>query len=218
MSARLANLWMPALQATIGIIREASSREDAAERIVLNLAQAQQASREAGYRDEQIDDACFAVVAWLDEYAATSQWSGRAAWRTAPLQRRYFDTAQAGETFFSRLEALPTQAREVREVYALVLLMGFQGKFAAHSRAALLDYRDAVLASLFEGTPPMPGIDEPLFGLGRYTQVATRVGVPHRITFAMMLVVLGPVIALLALALGYDGWLRQMAGAVLAEF
>jgi outer membrane protein OmpA-like peptidoglycan-associated protein len=42
----------------------------------------------------------------------------------------YYGTLNAGEEFFRRLENLPPDAREVREIYYLCLSLGFQGTYA----------------------------------------------------------------------------------------
>ncbi len=47
----------------------------------------------------------YALVAFLDEQILKSNWSGRNEWMGQPLQLLLFNQHDAGETFFSRLNA-----------------------------------------------------------------------------------------------------------------
>lgn len=80
-----------------------------------------------GKRPEQVDDAAFAVVAWIDEIMARNP-----VWLTSgviPLQVAMFTTNNAGNEFFSHLSALKQDQDEVREVYYHALLVGFVGQY-----------------------------------------------------------------------------------------
>ncbi|MCR5563002.1 MAG: DotU family type IV/VI secretion system protein [Desulfovibrio sp.] len=107
-------------------------------------------------RRRELEDARFAVYAWTDEKLLNAQRPDAAAWMPLSLQCHYFSTTEAGQTFFSRLDALLTalgiagegaeppdlaqrleQARglppdssrvDVLRVYALCLLYGFRGR------------------------------------------------------------------------------------------
>lgn len=103
-------------------------------------------------RPEEVQDALFAVCAFVDEAVLASGWPGRAEWLRQPLQRQRFGTANAGEEFYARLASLCERAgtslplpeelsgepagdsggsrlREVLEVYAACLTMGFTGRY-----------------------------------------------------------------------------------------
>ena len=71
----------------------------------------------------------FAVFAWVDETFMASQWEGRLQWQREQLQRQYYQTADAGELFFERLNSLGPHQRDVREVYYLCLSLGFTGQY-----------------------------------------------------------------------------------------
>jgi type VI secretion system protein ImpK len=109
----------------------------------LDSASAQ--SLEHGFSEEDTQAALFAVVAWVDELAMTQPWAGAAAWRMDPLQRQYFSTTRAGAEFFEKLDTLPDTSTDVREVYALVLLAGFNGRYSHRPPDELADYRAGVL-------------------------------------------------------------------------
>lgn len=98
-----------------------------------------------GFTAADAQSSLFAVVAWIDELAMSCDWAGGASWRLEPLQRHYFSTTRAGMEFFERLEALPDDAVDVREVYGLVLLAGFSGRYTHRALADLDNYRAALL-------------------------------------------------------------------------
>ncbi len=77
----------------------------------------------------------FPVSAWIDETALCSDWEEQGKWQQSPLQFVFFKTMNAGEEFFVRLAALDRDAREVREVYAYCLALGFKGKYFQESDA-----------------------------------------------------------------------------------
>ena len=58
----------------------------------------------------------------------TSSWPNRNQWQH--LMLTYHQTLNAGEEFFEHLEHLPSDAREVREVYYHCLKLGFLGQYA----------------------------------------------------------------------------------------
>ena len=92
----------------------------------------------------QVDDALFAVCAFVDEAILDSTWPGREAWMRRKLQETRFHTANAGLEFYERLAMLragtaPGEAtdtapldggqRELLEVYVACLTLGFRGKY-----------------------------------------------------------------------------------------
>lgn len=104
------------------------------------------------YRSEEVQDALFAVCAFADEAVLSSQWPGRGEWLKQSLQRQHFSTVNAGEEFYVRLAALCGKAsgdrggiggegglfedaghaaslREVLEIYAACLTLGFTGRY-----------------------------------------------------------------------------------------
>lgn len=163
---RLASYWIPEMESAYAAFRQSDA---VVEDIVAQLKQSldrtcAQAARE-GYATEHVQDALYATVAWIDELAMSYPWSGSATWRLSPLQRHYFATTRAGVGFFDRLRALPAQASEVREVFALMLVAGFQGELAHRPAAELNRFRkellervaqDANMAPLADGKPLFP--------------------------------------------------------------
>lgn len=73
----------------------------------------------------------FPIVALVDELIQCSSWEQKSSWQKNSLQRHYFDTTSAGAEFYDRLNVLNKFGpdRDIREVYALCLGLGFRGKF-----------------------------------------------------------------------------------------
>lgn len=91
-----------------------------------SLQNAKRKAEKAGKRGSDIDEASFAVVAWIDEQIAryADWWAG-----ATPLQKTLFSTNNAGNEFFTHLSQLTAQQDEVREVYYLCLCLGFVGQY-----------------------------------------------------------------------------------------
>lgn len=132
------------------------------QQLIQRLDQIRVQAAQAGYLAQDIDQALFAVVAWIDEKVMTSDISGVMEWRLAPLQRHYFLTNKAGEIFYQRLAQLESQQRAVKEIYALVLIAGFKGQYSSkggQSTAPLITQllgelkTDRVLSSLSSEGP-----------------------------------------------------------------
>ena len=104
-----------------------------------------------------LDDARFAVYAWVDEKMLNAQRADASAWMPLSLQYHYFSTTEAGQQFFARLTILLDRLSLAREdaknpldlatrlelaqnlakeqdgmellrVFALCLLYGFRGR------------------------------------------------------------------------------------------
>jgi type IV/VI secretion system ImpK/VasF family protein len=91
------------------------------------LDRARAAASADGKRSESIEDAGFAVVAWIDEIMARNP--AYLTSQTVPLQVTLYTTNNAGNEFFQHLGALKSDQDEVREVYYHALLLGFVGQY-----------------------------------------------------------------------------------------
>ena len=101
---------------------------------------------------DDYDLARFAVVAWVDETLLSSEWQDKDRWQKESLQRLYYQTADAGELFFDRLNAIGPHQRDVREVYYLCLAMGFKGRYIHEGDDYLLDQLKTSNLKLLTGT------------------------------------------------------------------
>jgi len=89
-------------------------------------------ARQADVPQEDIQQAKYAIAAFIDEMILTSNWPVKETWSGKPLQLEYFNDFAAGEEFYNKLEALRAAGAKragVLEVYYLCLALGFRGKY-----------------------------------------------------------------------------------------
>ncbi len=102
----------------------------------------ERAARRADFSPKQVEEAKFALVAFIDEAILASNWDAKDVWLAQPLQLELYDRYDAGEEFFTRLEAMqaePEKHAELLEIYYLILTLGFKGRYHL-SEAARLRY------------------------------------------------------------------------------
>lgn len=95
-----------------------------------------------GYRREHYEKARFAVIAYMDEAVMSCGWQDARRWNANLLQKDYYDTSNAGETFFQQLSSLTLidpADRDVREVFYYCLALGFSGRYFAPEERVRLD-------------------------------------------------------------------------------
>jgi type VI secretion system protein ImpK len=110
---------------------------------------------------EDYDMARFAVFAWIDETIMKSSWDGKNHWQREQLQRLYYQTADAGEIFFERLNTLGPHQRDVREVYYLCLALGFLGQYCNEGDEYLLEQlKTSNLKLLMGSSISIPSLDK----------------------------------------------------------
>ena len=109
---------------------------------------------DAGYSQSDAQDMAYAIVALADELALNSTDAVREYWMGHFLQFQLFQENQAGDGFFTRLEAIrkdPNRA-EVLRVYYLCLLFGFQGRYRVRGgELELLGLTEAIGKDLVRG-------------------------------------------------------------------
>lgn len=93
----------------------------------------------AGSNSDDYINARFAVFAWIDEMVMNSNWQAKNDWLKETLQRRYYQTSDAGELFFDRLNQTGIHQNQVREVYLVCLALGFEGRYCSPDDKYLLD-------------------------------------------------------------------------------
>jgi type IV/VI secretion system ImpK/VasF family protein len=96
------------------------------DKFIADLEDVKKRAIEAGKKPQDVEEAAFAVAAWLDESSAKfpDWWA-----HTTPIQKLVFSTNNAGNEFFERLNRLNRQQDEVREVYYVALCLGFAGQY-----------------------------------------------------------------------------------------
>jgi type VI secretion system protein ImpK len=103
------------------------------------LTESQNRTGRGNFSQEDYDLARFAVIAWVDETILNSPWNEKDKWQREQLQRIYYQTTDAGEIFFDRLNTIGPHQRDVREVFYLCLALGFKGRYIHEGDDYLLD-------------------------------------------------------------------------------
>ena len=103
------------------------------------MGETEESRRQGAFSQEDYDLARFAICAWVDEMILGSSWNESNRWQGEQLQRLYYQTSDAGEIFFDRLNTLGPHQRDVREIYYLCLAMGFEGRFCNEGDEYLLE-------------------------------------------------------------------------------
>ena len=103
------------------------------------ISESEEWLKKGAFSREDYDVARFAIFAWIDEAILSSSWKEKDRWQGEQLQRIYYHTADAGEIFYERLNAIGPHQREVREAYYLCLAMGFVGRYCHEGDDYLLE-------------------------------------------------------------------------------
>ena len=187
---RIADCFMELLAYVAYFLKTVNTRQPAFEQVkadidrLVSLADA--CLQEKGISKEDFDHARFAVFAWIDEAVLNSSWNGKDQWQMQQLQRAYYQTTDAGEIFFTRLNTLGPHQNYVREVYYLCLAMGFTGRFIHDGDEFLLEQlKTSKLKVLFGSSIGLPTLDKgQLFAEAYPRQVAQPEPQRHRKGFS----------------------------------
>ena len=116
------------------------------------LTQSEECPGKGLFSEEDYDLARFAICAWVDEAILSSPWEQKTQWQREQLQRIYYNTADAGEEFFEKLNTLGLHQRDVREVYYLCLSLGFMGRYCNKGDEYLLEQLKSSNLKLLAGS------------------------------------------------------------------
>jgi len=115
----------------------------------------------ANFDETSIEHISYAQCALLDETVMSRKVKegeideGQLAWRTAPLQARYFGSLHAGEALWDRIAEVLRQPAPITAVlicYHRVLSLGFQGLYSV--QAVSQTQRDETLKNLSQRVTP----------------------------------------------------------------
>ncbi len=153
---RLTDLFMELIAYVAYFNRSAAARQPAFDQINADIrrlmSDIENRLQRTDVAPDEFDLARFAVVAWVDETILSSDWQHREAWQRESLQRLYYQTADAGEIFFERLNMIGPHQRDVREVYYLCLAMGFKGRYIHQGDDYLLEQLKTSNLKVLTGT------------------------------------------------------------------
>ncbi len=116
------------------------------------LTKSEECVRKGLFSQEDYDQSRFMICAWIDEAILGSSWDHKNLWQREQLQRLYYNTTEAGEEVFERLNALGLHQREIRELYYLCLTLGFKGRFIRQGDEYLLEQLKASNLKLLIGS------------------------------------------------------------------
>lgn len=116
------------------------------------LSESERCFKEGHFSQGDYDQARFMICAWVDEVILNSPWNEKHLWQREQLQRIHYNTTDAGEEVFDRLNALGLHQRDVREVYYLCLALGFMGRFVHREDEYLLEQLKASNLKLLTGS------------------------------------------------------------------
>jgi len=124
------------------------------------LTKSEENMRKGSFSHEDYDQARFMICAWVDEAILASGWQHKNQWQREQLQRLYYNTTDAGEEAFERLNRLTFHQKEVRELYYLCLALGFKGRFLKPEGEYLLDQlQSSNLKLLLGGSANVPSLE-----------------------------------------------------------
>lgn len=171
------------------------------------------------FPQDEYDQARFAVCAWVDEMLLASAWQHKNLWQREQLQRIYYNTTEAGEEVFERLNRLGLHQRDVREIYYLCLALGFKGRFIHQGDEFLLDQVKASNLKLLLGSSMgVPSLEKAELFPGAYPLHTPEI-IPSRQRFRFSMVtlavIIGPVVIFTLLYLIYWLFLKSIAGKIL---
>lgn len=162
---RIADCFMELLAYAAYFLKTVKERQPAFEQVKADIDRlvslADTCLQEKGISKEDFDHARFAVFAWIDEVILNSSWNGKDRWQMQQLQRAYYQTTDAGEIFFTRLNKLGPHQNHVREVYYLCLAMGFTGRYIHEGDDFLLEQlKTSNLKVLLGSSIGLPALDK----------------------------------------------------------
>jgi type VI secretion system protein ImpK len=140
---RLTDCFMDVIGYVAYFVKSVSKRQPAFDQVKGDIRRLISASEDSlknsTFSQADYDMARFAVCAWVDEAIMDSAWEQKNQWQREQLQREYYQTADAGEKFFERLNTIGAHQNDVREVFYLCLSLGFTGRYCNEGDDYLLD-------------------------------------------------------------------------------
>jgi len=107
------------------------------------------------YREVQ-----YVMAALADETFLRLEWPGREYWTTHLLETQLFDSHNAGEEFFRRMDALLDQPEraytDIYAVYLMALSLGFRGKYWTEENSRHIEaYRRRLFVRIYQRQPQL---------------------------------------------------------------
>jgi type VI secretion system protein ImpK len=115
------------------------------------------------YPPEDVRQATFAIVAFLDESILSSTNPAFSDWSHTPLQAEMFGHQRAGEVFFENIERFLTRSdsngvADLLEIYSLCILLGYKGKYGLGDLDSVRPVLDAIAEKIRRVRGPLQGL------------------------------------------------------------
>jgi type VI secretion system protein ImpK len=128
--------------------------------------QALEAERSGGaFAYEVYREAQYVFAALADEVFLNLDWAGSKTWPL--LESQLFQSHQAGELFFEKLDLLLTKRdrayQDLAAVFFMALALGFKGKYRGADESRLDRYRQELFLMIFQQRPHLLEEDVSLF-------------------------------------------------------
>lgn len=124
---------------------------------------------ELGWREADVHEVAYALVALVDETIIERGGALSAQWMREQLQLTFFGQATLGEGFFQRLDAIRREPDRMHVLltYWLAMELGFRGAYALRGERPLRELRDDVRRDLerhglLEPCPLAPDVAAPV--------------------------------------------------------
>ena len=131
---------------------ELPSCEALMRRVLTMFEGLRQRANQEGVVSSDVDDAQYALAAYIDEVVQYSSWPGRTEWSARPLQAVLFNETRAGVHFFTRLEGIRRRSGEAARIYYACLALGFNGEYRM-SGGDIDQLTEDLRRELFHGLP-----------------------------------------------------------------
>jgi type VI secretion system protein ImpK len=168
---------------------------------------------------EDFNAARFAVTAWVDEELLRSPWRDKKGWPSEKLQRVYYNTNNAGEEFFQRLNEIAPDRKDVLEVYAACLALGFRGRYFRDDdkdTQYLRDLKLSILTQVMGSACKLSDLEEGKLFPGAYSDEEAQRKKPQektrKVSTATIMILTVPVAVACALFLIFSLLLSNMIG------
>lgn len=112
--------------------RGASTEQDLRAKLFHSFDSFEKRCYESQLDSSLVNDAKYAMAAFVDEKVMSSAWPHKLSWMGKPLQLEFFGDNLAGEGFFKKLTTLRQSGDrniDVLEIYFLCLQLGFEGMY-----------------------------------------------------------------------------------------
>lgn len=129
--------------------------------VALFERQATSAWRYGGtYGAEFYKEAQYVMVALADEIFLHTEWEGKKVWVSNLLESKIFQSHNAGELFFQKLDRLLADRdpvyKDLAAVYLMALSLGFKGKYRGYDdHGKLARYRQRLFTFIFRREPQL---------------------------------------------------------------